>query len=151
MGRQPSSGAQGCLHLSPVNWPPRTSAPVLSDAWFGLAALAVWGASLMGVSWAYSSFIWLMIAWLSIFPQMLYLVYAVTERNWHGTQSARLETQWKIKMSESIIWGFMLSYWTKVSPNLNLMSHRQQMNTTAPPTTENLLHTYFSLNACVVV
>lgn len=50
MGQQPSSGAQGCLHLSPVNWPQRTSAPVLSDAQFGLGALSIRGANLMGVS-----------------------------------------------------------------------------------------------------
>lgn len=62
MGRQPSSGAQGCLHRSAVNWPQRTSAPVLSDARFGLAALTVRGGSLMGVSGAHSSFISLMIA-----------------------------------------------------------------------------------------
>lgn len=38
MGQQPSSGAQACLHVSNVNWPLRTSAPVLSDARFALAA-----------------------------------------------------------------------------------------------------------------
>lgn len=70
MGQQPSSGAQGCLNLSTVNWPQKTSAAVLSDAQFDLGALDVWGASLMGVSWAYSSFISLMIQWLSIFLQI---------------------------------------------------------------------------------
>lgn len=55
MGQQPSSGAQGCLHLSAVNWPQRTSAPVLSDAQFGLAALSIRGANLMGVSRANDS------------------------------------------------------------------------------------------------
>lgn len=47
MGRQLSSGAQGWLHLSAVNWLQRTSAPVLSDAWFVLTTLSVWGAHLI--------------------------------------------------------------------------------------------------------